>query len=138
MPGYGTRLSFAAVLVAALPAIAQTPSGINAPNNQGIITQGQTGGTNIVQQGPPRLPLGLYQSGFEIGLVQRFAVSSDGKQIVLTNPRIASGTVDFSANMEIQDYVIYCPGLAPPTRGQAAFTSSVVIGDVSCAIIGSR
>lgn len=32
--------------------MAQNPSGINAPNNSGIITQGQSGGTNIIYQGP--------------------------------------------------------------------------------------
>jgi hypothetical protein len=31
----------------------QPAAGINAPNNQGIITQGQSGGQNIVNQAPP-------------------------------------------------------------------------------------
>ncbi len=40
------------------PPISPAPaenSGINAPNNQGIVTQGQSGGTNIVNQAPPKL-----------------------------------------------------------------------------------
>src|SRR5579859_1461390 len=40
---------------------AQPASSIVAPGNSGIITQGQTGGTNVVVQGPRRLPLVLYQ-----------------------------------------------------------------------------
>jgi len=34
-----------------------SPGGIVAPNNSGIITQGQSGGTNIINQGPRRLEL---------------------------------------------------------------------------------
>jgi hypothetical protein len=86
----------------------------------------------------PRLPQALYQSGFQIGLVDGFSLSQDGKQITFANPKIASGTVDFAKNMEFQDLIVNCPGLTPPNRRQSAFTASSVIGSVTCSIIGKR
>jgi len=124
-----------------LPVDAQTstpgPGNITAPNNTGIITNGQSGGTNTVIQGPPRLPLGLYQSDQQIGLVDGSSVSADGKQITLNNPRTASGTVNFAANIELGDHlVLACPSLAPSRP--AAFSAVSTVGRVTCTVVGNR
>lgn len=111
-------------------------SSIVAPGNSGIITQGQTGGTNVILQGPPRLPLALYQYGQQIGAVEGGATSADGKQITLTNPRIASGTVNFSADMEFQNLLIRCPEFVG--QHQAAFNAVSILGAVRCDVVGKR
>lgn len=57
----GAAILFGANEMLKRPAGAQTPQAttptappsINAPNNQGIVTQGQTGGQNIINQAPP-------------------------------------------------------------------------------------
>lgn len=128
----------ACVMFATTAAIAQSSGSINAPDNKGIITDHQTGGTNIINRLPPRIPLGLYQNQQQIGLVKAYKISTDGTQILFTNPRISSGTVDFNSTMEFQHYMISCPALKPPGNVQAAFTSSLVIGNVECEIVGKR
>jgi hypothetical protein len=116
---------------------ASQPPSISAPNNSGIIAPNNSG-TITQNQGPPRIPLGLYQNGFQIGLVEGFELSPDGKQIIFANPKIASGTVDFLAGMEFQDWMVDCRSLAPQRGGQAAFTVSTAIGRVPCSIIAKR
>jgi hypothetical protein len=113
------------------------PSPINAPNNSGIIAPNNSG-TITQNQGPPRIPLGLYQNNQQVGIVAAFSLTPDGRQIVFSTPRIASGTVDFYASMEFQNFVVDCRNLAPPSRGTAAFTVAVVAGDVACPIVGKR
>jgi hypothetical protein len=119
---------------------AQAPAsgGIVAPNNSGIVTQGQSGGTNIINPAPPRVPLGLYQSGQQIGRVQDFTISADGKQIILTNPRVASASADGGANMEFQNLIVKCPALARMINPNAGFNSSIIVGTIDCAIAGNR
>jgi hypothetical protein len=125
-------------MLQAVPAIAQSSTGINAPNNKGIVTKNQSGGTNIINQGPPRLPLALYQYGEQIGLVAGFSESADKTKIFFKNPVIASGTVDFSKNMEFRNLIVSCPALTPPGGGHAAFVTSRIIGTVPCAVEGHR
>lgn len=53
------RLSAIVMIIAlqSVPAISQTAPGISAPNNRGIVTENQSGGTNIIYRTPRRLRL---------------------------------------------------------------------------------
>ena len=135
----GLLLLGGAAVTAFLPdSLAQAPSGITAPNNQGIITQGQTGGTNIINPSLPRQPLGLYQAGQQIGRVENASMSADGKTVVLINPRIASGSVDNAGNLEFRNFIISCPELAKMINPNAGMNSVMMVGTTNCVIVGTR
>jgi len=46
------RIVFVSTMLCATSAVAQSPSGLAAPNNDGVATQSQSGGTNIVNPQP--------------------------------------------------------------------------------------
>ena len=113
------------------------PAPINAPNNSGIIAPNNSG--SITQnQGPPRTPLGLYQSGQYIGIVTDFSISADGKQIIVVNPRLAGGAIDPNGNLEFQNFVVSCPELMDKVKPNAAMNVISIGGSVTCKIMGNR
>ena len=57
------------------------PPPINAPGNQGIITQGQTGGTNIINQAPPHRHITPEQASAIVS-----SVEGSGISVLLTSP----------------------------------------------------
>jgi hypothetical protein len=120
-----------------LPAGAQTPLPPSINGNCNAVGNNNSNCTTI-NLGPPRIPLGLYQSGQQIGRVDGVSMGADGKQVIFANPSIASGTVDFAQNIEFQDILVSCPSLGAMSRGHSAFTVGSMIGDVTCNIIGKR
>ena len=116
-----------------------TDAGINAPHNSGIIAPNNSG-TITQNQGPPRAPLGLYQSGQSIGSVEGFYMSVDGKQITFVNIRLSEGAIDLNGNVEFQNFVLSCPALMSAVDPRAARAAMIAISldRASCEIIGNR
>ncbi len=119
------------------PAKPPSEGGINAPNNSGIIAPNNSG-TITQNQGPPRVPLGLYQDGQSVGRVAAFSINSEETQITFSNPRLAGGMIDKGGNLEFQDYIISCPQLMASANPNAAMNSIVIVGDIVCQIISKR
>jgi hypothetical protein len=116
----------------------QSPA-INAPNNSGIVTQNQSGGTNIINQGPPRRPNGLYQGGREIGTFERSAALGENG-ISISNVRITQ-VVDLTAPIEIQKWSFQCANLfkqiaAAQGPNPPAQIGAIFIGTFECTVAG--
>lgn len=109
-------------------------------NNQGIITRGQTGGTNIINREPPRRPDGLYQGGQVVGMVSGIKPNADSSGVTLQNVRIASGAVDLTAPLELQNALIRCPALEAMYNPNAVvgFRSIMLAGPTQCKVLGPR
>ncbi|WP_159012838.1 hypothetical protein [Acidisoma sp. S159] len=129
---YGLILGL--TLMAPLAGVAQDNPTINAPNNNGIITQGQKG-NNYLYQAPPPLPTGIYQQGQFVGSFSAIEGPAND-QVTLLNPRISSGIVDLSRDVEVQGQKLHCPQLMALYRPNAIIgTINIVIaGPVACTV----
>lgn len=123
---------------------AQTPAP-NVTNNGGCLNIGPSQGpqtnncpTTIINPPPLRSPLGIYQSGQQIGRVQDASFDLPGNTVTLTNPRIASGSVDGTQNFEFRDFIINCPELAKMINPNAGMNSVMIGGTTNCGIVGKR
>jgi hypothetical protein len=128
------RFSVALICLTPTGAHAQSSAGIDAPNNSGIITQGQKG-NNFLFQAPPPLPNGLYQYGQLVGSVQEATTDPRTGQVIFQNLRIDSGIVNLTQNLEIQGVTVSCPSLEQPGV-QAAHISIAIFGPTTCEIVG--
>lgn len=116
------------------PAIAQQP--INQTgncNNAGTFNGPVNQDCQTINQGPPPLPDGLYQSGQLIGGVQGAKVSSDGTTVTFTNLHISSGSVDLKAPINFQKLTVECPEVTNSQQGLSQ-TNLAFIGDTICTI----
>ena len=124
--------------------MSQSPPGsVNAPNNTGIITQGQSGGQNTIINPPaPRADNRIYQDGQAVAMIDGASVNEAAKKVSF-NTVWNSDTLDYKRPIEFRKYVLRVVsvdlagrtllGMAP--NGQMG--TNITPG-MECAIIGSR